>query len=81
MGARRMRFTKGEREAFTAGRGVEVLNVSRWLPARVVSGVVETDSLGCQYVEIEVTGGGHEGHRWCGYAKAVRLVERVGAYV
>lgn len=78
MGARRLRFTPVERDAFVAGAEIEFLNATRWRPGVVVSGVIEVDSVGYQYVAIRVPGVAMAVR---GYAKGLRLVDRVGAYV
>lgn len=77
MGARRQRFTSGERGAFTPGAVVEFLNTPRWVPATVTGGV-EVDSLGGEFVSITVPSVPVAAR---GYPKGLRLVDRVGTYV
>lgn len=48
----RKNFRKDE----IAGLTVEILNGSRWVPGRVLTGEVVTDSIGCKGMWVEYTG-------------------------
>jgi hypothetical protein len=80
----RKRFRPAEREAFTAGKRIEVLHSTRWVPCEVDSGVIETDDItGGQYMMITYRGQTTRtvsyGAQWRGYAGHLRTPATAGA--
>lgn len=52
MGATRQRFKPAEREVFVKDAEIEWLHVNRWRPGRIATGVIQTDSIGMQYLDV-----------------------------
>lgn len=52
----RKNFRKDEIATFTAGVVVEILNSSRWVPGKIITGKVEIDTIGCKGMWVEYTG-------------------------
>lgn len=74
---RRRNFTKTELATFVANKDVEILNGTRWVTGRVMTGVVKRDSLDLKYMWVEYTGPTtrtiSNGQTWYGYPGAIRV--------
>ena len=77
--ARRKNFRKDELAAFTANTNVEILHGTRWVPGRIMTGVVKRDTLDLKYMWVEYTGKTtrtiSNGDTWYGYPGAIRIPE------
>jgi hypothetical protein len=75
--ARRKNFTRDELAAFIANTDVEILHDTRWVPGRIMSGVVKRDTLNLKYMWVEYTGETtrtiSNGQTWYGYPGAIRI--------
>lgn len=73
----RKNFRPAERAAFTAGTTVEILNSTRWVPGRILTSEVLTNSIGCKGMWVEYTGPTtrtiSKGQGWMASPGAIRI--------